>query len=713
MIRCPLRQRRQRSLGIGSEGGPVRGIALGVFAALFLSSSAPDVATAREPLPWEPAAEESFWYSFSGMESLLLFSGMGVPPRPGELALPGEDLAGLSPVLAPFRAGRPEFAQDPVPGRPETRRWRAGVSDETVALDSLAFAVLTAIGWADRLEQLLHVQSDSVSLRREARLLRALAGASLQFAESKLRRPDGLYENALRWWRDLPLKEGPPPWSPQFAWLAALSAASIAGFPLSPADALFQALQRADPWSETTPPIPEVALRIWALAWYVQATQDEVLRAQAARRLVEDAERLRRLNARSSLEPEPDPAALSPPEPPELRSQAALVSGLLYAYALTDDRRYLREAERAWALLLQAWDEELGLFRFPAPRTDPPGDYLLTVEDVAEVLSAFHAMLSVRAQDADLVPSLEEIRSLYAHFLEGLKRTGLLRSESREAGGAADGDPVPWIGEVDEPPVLVAAARFDPQLGWRIVDRRVRTAPLLRIVATWLWLGEPAGEGFRGLSPSGLPTSPAVQALHLPRRVGALEESVLRMEAVLAELLTRLPDPDRDLASVQDLLALQEVLERRLQTWREEILRRLPPAVDEEALEERVRERVEERIAELLDPPVASLSEGLQDLQRRLEALLETRPEAPTREELERLRAQVQNLQERVGVLEERLLARSVLLPGVGSSEVLVAALALLGIVLFAVGLLRLRRLRRSDADSPSPPAGSGHRSSP
>lgn len=665
---------------------------------------------------WEQAAEESLWYSLYNVESLLLFSGMGAPLGPAERARAGlspADLPGFYPLVAPFRSGLPQYAQPPDPDRGETLRWRPREAEQTISLEGLAFAVIAELGWAARLEQLLRAQTDSRTLAREARLLRGMARAAADWAERKLRRPDGLYHNALRWWRDLPLAEGPPPWRGQIAWLWAL--ASLATSDRDPeilarADALFRTLEEGLPWDGLS--VRDASLALKALAWYAfaaESLEEEERALQAVRRVDALAERLLSTAYPSPREPAVEVGVgAETEEKGGVGDLAAIVGALSYAHRLTGEGRYLRGAERAWELLMQYWRDDLGLFLPPSELGSPRWE--LTVADAAELLGAFHARIHVARS--------EEALRLYPRFLEGLKRAGLQRAEGREAGGSFDGDPVPSLVEAGEPPVLVAAVRFDPDAQrWRVADGRFLSAPALYAAVNWLWLGRLRGEGFAGPPRQGVPTSPLAMRLFLPRRVSAVEESLFALEAAVGEirtaleelrtqlddLRTRLRAQPQEWASREELRALERKLldrvEEGLRALREEIQALPAPTVDEEALTERVGARLEERIAGTLAPQIEALAEGLARLQERIETLAAAQPQAQgqeqaqarLQEDLARLEAQVRNLRERVGALEERVVARW-RLPV--RREALLLAAVVLGLALLVVGFLQLRRLR-------------------
>jgi len=634
--------------------------------------------------PWERAAEESFWYSLYAVESFLLHSGMGAPLGPEELTQAGlapSELSGLFPLVAPFRLGLPEFAGRPQADRPETFRWRVRAAEQTISLEALAFSVLVELGWSARLEQLLRSQSDSVALRREARLLRVMAQAAVEFAERKLRRSDGLYHNALRWWRDLPLAEGPPPWRAQLAWLWALASLSLQNpQALARADALYSALGERVPWEELT--VPDTSLAVKALAGYLYALQGQDAHKERAAEVVQRIDSLAERLA--ALTDSPDRLSLT--------DLAAAVSGLLSAHRLTDEGRYLRSAEQAWERLMRYWQEDWGLF-LPAPASGAGEGVEFRVEELAELLSAFHARIYAAGS--------EEARGLYARFLEGLKRSGLQRSEGPEAGGSYDGDPVPDVLDAGEPPVLIAGVRLDPGTRrWEVADRRFLAAPALHAALIWLWMGQFQGEGFAGPPPQGLPTSALALQLHLPRRLRSLEEDLTELGSELLRLRSRLGTVEEDLQaqgkSVDDRLrSLEERLLRRLEeglsALREELSREPPPAVEEEALAQRLQERLEERLVQTLEPRLTTLSEGLQRLEEKLSALGAPPESEAMQEEIVRLKAQLGNLIERVGALEEREARRWPLRP-----EALLLAVFLLGFALLLVGVLHLLRLRRT-----------------
>lgn len=632
----------------------------------------------REVDPWERAAEESFWYSLYNVESLVLTSGAGAPLSPAtseRMGLPPDELSGLFPLEAPFRAALPEFAQPPDPERPESLRWSPQEMDRTVTLEALGYAVLAELGWAARLEQLLRVQSDSAALRREAQLLRILARASAEFAERKLRRPDGLYREELRWWRDLPLPEGPPPWRGQLAWLWALSALTaldaqnLEGEPSARerAEALFKLLDERLPWEELT--VREASLAVKALAWFAAATRDPSLSAQASQRVAELAERLIQLSG----------TTLAPAD------RAAVIGGLLYAYTLTEDARYRLEALNAWDELRAGWDEDLGLFR-PDPRGQ---SFELTLEEIGELLSAFHTLITALDD--------EEAKRLYVPFFETLKAAGVQRAEGPEAGGGLDGDPVPDVREAGVPPVLVAAVRYDPDSGWQVSDRSFLTAPALYAANVWLWLGRFRGEGFAGPPSFGLPASPLAERAHLPQRLSDLEGRFTRMKREFDLLSRRLEEMQSEIRADRDRLGrtetefaadlrdLEAQLERELSDLRRDVESQLNalrgeisarPAVDEKALQAQIESRVEE----LIGPQLDALAQNLGRFDERLRAL------GDERAELDRLQAQLRNLTQRVGALEEGI-SRWPIRP-----EVFLIAIFIIGIALLLVGLLGLRR---------------------
>jgi uncharacterized coiled-coil protein SlyX len=634
----------------------------------------------REVDPWERAAEESFWYSLYNVENLVLTSGAGAPLSPTALERAGlspDELSGLFPIEAPFRAALPRFAQTLDPERPESLRWSPRDMEQTITLEALGYTVLAELGWAARLEQLLAAQSTSASIRREAQLFVLLAHASAEFAERKLRRPDGLYREELRWWRDLPLPEGPPPWRGQLAWLWALSALTTLDTQnpegeqdtRDRADALFRLLDERLPWEELT--VREASLAVKALAWFTGATRDPSMSAQASQRVAELAERLLRLNG----------TTLAPAD------RAAVISGLLYAYTLTDDARYRLEALNAWDGLRAGWDEDLGVFR-PDPRGH---SFELTLEEIGELLSAFHTLIAALGD--------EGAKRLYVPFFETLKAAGVQRAEGPEAGGGLDGDPVPAVREAGVPPVLVAAVRYDPEAGWQVSDRRFLTARALYAANVWLWLGWFRGEGFAGPPAYGLPTSPIAERAHLPRRLSDLEKRFAQMQQEfnqlnrqLAEIQSKIRD-DRDrLERTQTeitagLRDLEVKLERELSGLRREVESQLSglrgefsARPDEEALQARIAAQIERRIEETIGPQLEALAQNLDRFDERLREL------GDERAELDRIQGQLRNLIQRVEALEEGI-SRWPVRP-----EVFLIAIFIIGIALLLVGLLGLRR---------------------
>jgi len=551
--------------------------------------------------PWEEAAEESFWYSLYNVESLLLYSGMG-PAYPTQAleesvpSLPEDWLKRIFPIRAPYRSGMPHFIQPPDPQDPATLRWSALEMERTISLEALAYTVIAAGEWSKRLEQFAASQSDSKHFAHlQARLFSELASAMIGFAEEKLRRPDGLYLDELRWWRETPLTQGPPPWRGQLAWLWALASG-----PLELAEEHFRNLSEQLPWEELS--IRDASLAVKALAWL--AALDPALRAEAVRRLDGLAARLMEQSDASTLS-----------------SQAAIVSGLLYAYHLTGDGRYRTAALKSWDSLRSLWDE------WQAKPLE------ITIEDVGELLSAFHTMIYVAGDD--------EAKLLYAELLDTLKRAGLQRSEWPESGGGYDGDPVPDPREAGEAPVFIGAVGFDGE-GWRVKDGRFRTAPAIYAANTLLWLSVFQGEAFAGPPEYGLPEAEAVRRLSLPRRVEAISEALAQIQLKLERL-------NKEVEALKLEAAWEERargLERGLSSLRNEIDRKL--------------------------------NEHARDALTRLDAL---------KIGIDQVRQEIRNLAARVHALEQGPPAKAWLV----RPEILLIAVLLVGIALTAVGIIRLR----------------------
>jgi uncharacterized coiled-coil protein SlyX len=624
---------------------------------------------------WEEAARESFWYALYNVESLVLTSGLGL-----ELELKMEDPAetleqmGISPPdsllkrlflnQVPYRSGSPRFAQTPNLDDPATLRWDPVAMERTISLEALAYTVIAELEWGKRLEQFTRqtqIQTDSQRFAdRQALLFSRLAAATVDFAEKRLKRADGLYWEELRWWRDAPIRRGPPPWRGQIAWLWALSALISSEESSANTDALteelFRLLDRDLPWGELS--VRDASLALKALAWFAVFTHDRDLQGRALRRVDELASLL---------------LQLQPPEDRSLEAQAAIVSGLLYADHLTGDGRYRTAALDAWNRLLNLWDETLGVF---APQPTMP--FEITIDEVGELLSAFHTVIYVTGD--------EEAKLLYAKFFQTLKRAGFQRAEGPEAGGGFDGDPVPDPRQVGEAPVLISMVRWDPEAGWQVSDGRFRTAPALYVANAWLWIGAFQGEGFKGPPAAGLPEDEAIRKAYLPRRVEVLRETLAQTQQELERFIEEMRALQEEGAKWEErvqklesgLRDLRRQLERELQVFRTELQARSADPMLEARFEE-LQTRLEEQIVGQLEPLAKSLERFDQQL-ARLEDF---------RANLDRLRGEMRSLTERVSALEEGLPASSSWLV---RPEILLLAVLLVGLALTTVGVLRLRQ---------------------
>ena len=129
-----------------------------------------------------------------------------------------------------------------------------------------------------------------------------------------------------------------------------------------------------------------------------------------------------------------------------------------------------------------------------------------------------------------------------------------MTAEGPEAGGSADGDPVPAPedagGRYGKAPVFVTAVQLDPVLGdWVVTNSRFTTAGAMYLAARLLWLGEREGWPYLGPPRYGLPVSPTAQLRSLreqlaklqaervpPERIEALKELFMALETRVQEL---------------------------------------------------------------------------------------------------------------------------------------------------------------------------------
>lgn len=498
---------------------------------------------------WTQAAEESFWYSFYTVESTLLTSGLGVPLAPKEDAL----FSDLSPVQAPYRSGNPRFAQAPLPNQPNSLRWITQATDQTLSLETLAYAVLAEFAWMQRFDQLQRQQPAALdTFKAQALRFERLASGALAFAQQNLATPDGRYWDELTPWGNVPVTRTAETLHGQLAWLWALAA--LAGDPQQRfADRVpgqlalsqFQRLDRASPWK--TLGLSETSLAIKALA-------------QLAVALPPGNDRTRALDLLSELTHQ-----LALAQATSVAEQAARISGLGFAYHLLGDAAAGADLVEAWQTLKSWWNAPLGLFILPGV-----GRAEFSVETWAQLASAMQALIYA-GDDAT------EAQGYYVTAFQTLKASGLQRAEGPEAGGAFDGDPVPDFTQTGEAPVLAGLARFQDG-AWQIVDGFFRTAPALSAATSMLWLSVFQQAPFEGPPPAGLPTDPQLRQADLPQQFGTLSRGLLQTQQAVealahqvAALETEFQQLNRggDAALRQqwtaDLAAVRDDLQQRLQ----------------------------------------------------------------------------------------------------------------------------------------------------
>ncbi len=488
--------------------------------ALALGSGALAPDAPAQASGWEEAARESYWYSRYNVEALLA-SKLGLL----------ED----GRLLAPYASGDPAYVQT------GSREWSPARADRTIATRALAWTAIALVGHAKQLAQLYQAGAVPGDEAARAVELGVRAARLLQFAHEKLRDPaTGLHRPRLG-------PEGEPTGEPSaldqalmlwaYAELLPLTEQALYRGPISRAEAerraarLFWAIwayESAHPgW--TALPLRNAALLLEALCAYAATLPEGPELTRALDILRERARAL--MMAISSAE--------SKGESVPLGDQAAAMRALAVAARLLGDEALRRAALQLWAALQTRWDERVGAYR-TAPDEENANEsaYDYDVQTVGDLVGAFGAAI----HDLGLV----EARVRYAQFFEAVvKRARLMIAEGEEAGGGADGDPVPAPQDAGGPhgkaPVFVARIKRDPALGdWIIANSRFTTAGAMYLAFRMLGLGERAGWPYLGPPSHGLPTSPTAQLVHLRQQLQALRTQAERVPPERVEALREL-----------------------------------------------------------------------------------------------------------------------------------------------------------------------------
>ena len=335
------------------------------------------------------AEEEGYWYSRYNLGNLVMRSGMGetfmpememvqqmiqmadANPDDGNTAMPPLNAALLKAVYA---SGDPHYTQALNVDDFGTQRWNPATFDTTVTSRAMGWTMIKETEWAKQFHVDDHFGTPSDDFGAQWRFvglaLNAEAKMQAQYALQMLKNEQGLIANS----------DGSVDWGGQWVMLTAFSdlgnTLGLANVPhsatnryadpqasamfLGAADMLFGTLASRQP-ADTA----ELSLAIQGLTWYAASTTNANNQAQALTLITQYGDDLVGANKDDATR------------------KAYAVRGLIEAYRVTGDDKYLSAAADAFAGLVAEYDAAHGVFN---------SQDTYRIDDIAVIMGALNSL---------------------------------------------------------------------------------------------------------------------------------------------------------------------------------------------------------------------------------------------------------------------------------------------------------------------------------
>jgi len=490
------------------------------------------------------AEEEGYWYSRYNLGNLVMRSGMGdtfmpememvqkmmqmadANPDDGDTPAPPKNPALLRSVYA---SGDPHYIQTLDVSDFGTQRWDPASFDTTVTSQALGWTMIKESEWAKQFHVDNHFGTPADNFGAQWRfvglVLNAEAKMQGQFALQNLKNDQGLIANS----------DGTVDWPGQWVMLTAFSdlgstlgASTLphsvanryndpqaSGLFLGAADGLFGALASRQP-ADTA----ELSLAVQGLTWYAATTTNAEHQAQAIERIGQFGDAL--LGASTD----------------NATNAAYVIRGLVEAYRVTGDSKYLDGAAAAFNALSADYDATHGVF-------NSQSNY--TIDNVAVIMGALNSLKLFGGGAVDA----NQVESLFAGFFESAVNLSGLQISAPPipvAKGAFEqneppifyaypGMPFPPMagGEFGVAPVFATEVKWDGSQ-WSVVNGRFDAAGAMHASNEFIWFHNDEVNGFPQVT--ALPADAAAPAA-LPETGGASSPSAsnLPLLAALAGLL--------------------------------------------------------------------------------------------------------------------------------------------------------------------------------
>jgi len=450
------------------------------------------------------AEEEGYWYSRYNLGNLVMRSGMGdtfmpnaetikqmmqmvdADPTDGDTVTPPQNAALLKSVYA---SGKPYYTQQLNPPDFGTQRWDPATFDTTVTSKALGWTMIKESEWAKQFHVDNHFGTPTDNFGAQWRFvglaLNAEAKMQAQFALQQLKNNQGLIANS----------DGTVDWGGQWVMLEAFSdLGSLAGASAVPhsatnrytdpdaaamflgaADMLFGALASRQPAD-----IAEYSLAIQGLTWYAANTTNASNQAQAISLISQFGDRL---------------ASASPANATE---NGYAVRGLIEAYRVSGDARYLNTASTAFNALAADYDADHGVFNSQSA---------YTIDDVAVIMGALNSARFFAGSAIDV----SAVETIFTGFFEsavnmsGLQLSvppvnvakGTFEQNEPEIFYGYPGKPLPPMagGEFGIAPVFATEVQWDGAQ-WQVANDNFDTAGAMHASNEFIWFHNDEVNGF-------------------------------------------------------------------------------------------------------------------------------------------------------------------------------------------------------------------------
>ena len=484
---------------------------------MLLSLVVTPLALAQGPFDGTAAEEEGYWYSRYNLGNLVMRSGLGdtfmpapemvmqmvkmvdANPDDGDTAVPPTNIALLQSV---FASADPHYITKFNPDDYGTQRWDPASFDTTVTTPALAWTITKESEWAKQFHVDSHFGTPSDNFGAQQRfagmVLNAEAKMQIQYALKNLKNDQGLFANS----------DGTVDYAGNWALLTAFSdSGALAMMDKVPhsdsnryldnnasmmffgaADALYAALENRTP-ADTN----ELSVAVQGLTWFAAHATNADHKAAAIAKISQFGDALASGSYGAATE------------------QASAIRGLVEAYRVSGDNKYLTAAADNFSALSGSYDAANGVFTTQSS---------YSIDNIAVIFGALNS-LKIFGGDAVDQAKVEEIFTFF--YENAVNKSGLQMSAPPIpiAKGAFEQDEPPifysYPGMVPPPmaggdfglaPVFASEVSFDGS-SWSVTNGRFDSAGAMHASNEFIWFHNDEVDGFPVIKENAMMAAPA------------------------------------------------------------------------------------------------------------------------------------------------------------------------------------------------------------